>query len=305
MDTVTGLPLDPTTGRPTYPTSVKLEKFTELTEDTYETWARMAKANLVVTGYWPFFSGKVPRPSSNQNNWDHFNMQLVTSLQTHMDPMLQHHLDDIDKAEIAWEILKNKFRERGTVGQLNLLCTALRTRFTRTSPKAIMEKIHELNGVINRLFKISVPSREEWKAMFFLHALGDDGEFEMMHETLKTLLATGTLTSQRIIEHLEHEAQCLKGRTEEKQAQDAIFLTQEPRTKSKSQQKKCTNCGYTNHIESECYRPGGPLHKTKQKDQKKKRKKEDKAHAAKADKSPSDTDSSSHDTAAVFLQQTS
>jgi len=119
-----------------------------------------------------------------------------------MDPTLQHHLDDIDSAEIAWDILKNKFRERGTVGQLNLLCTTLCTHFTRTSPKAIMEKIHKLNGIINHLFEIGVPSHEEWKAMFFLHALGDDGEFEMMRKTLETLLATGTLTSQRIIEHL-------------------------------------------------------------------------------------------------------
>ena len=123
MDPGTGLPLDSTTGQPSYPTSVKLEKFTELTEDTYETWACTAKANLVVAGYWLFFCGKVPKPSSNHNDWDRFNMQLVTSLQMHMDPTLQHHLDDIDSAEIAWDILKNKFRERGTVGQLNLLCT--------------------------------------------------------------------------------------------------------------------------------------------------------------------------------------
>ena len=226
MDPAMGLPLDPTTGQPSYPTSVKLKKFTELTEDTYETWAHMAKVNLVVVGYWPFFSGKVPRPTSNHNDWDHFNMQLVASLQTCMDPMLQHHLDDVDTAEIVWNILKNKFREIGMVGQLNLLHTALCTRFTRTSPKAIMEKIHELNGVINHLFEIGVPSQEEWKAMFFLlHALGDNGEFEMMWETLETLLATRTLTSQRIIEHLEHEAQCLKGHTEGKQAQEAIFLT--------------------------------------------------------------------------------
>ena len=49
------------------------------------------------------------------------------------------------------------------------------------------------------------------------------GEFEMMCETLETLLATGTLTSQRIVEHLKHEAQFLKGCTEEKQAQYAAF----------------------------------------------------------------------------------
>ena len=57
-----------------------------------------------------FFCGKVPRLSSNQDDWDRFNMQLVASLKTHMDPMLQHHLDNVDKAEKAWEILKNKFR---------------------------------------------------------------------------------------------------------------------------------------------------------------------------------------------------
>jgi len=88
-----------------------------------------------------------------------------------------------------------------------------------------MEKIHKLNGVINCLFKIGVPSCEEWKAMFSLHALGDNRDFENMCETLETLLATGTLMSQRIIERLEHEVQHLKGRMEEKQAQDAIFLT--------------------------------------------------------------------------------
>ena len=59
-----------------------------------------------------------------------------------------------------------------------------------------------------------------------------------------------------------------------------------------------------NHTEPECFRPGGPLHKARQKDQekKKKKKKDEKANAAKADKSASETDSSSHNTAAVFLQ---
>src|SRR5882724_4443682 len=71
--------------------------------------------------------------------------------------------------------------------------------------------------------------------------------------------------------------------------------------KSKSQKKKCTNCGYTNHTEPKCYRPGGPLHKTKQKEQKKKK---EKAHAAEANSSTSKTDSSSHDTAAIFQQWT-
>jgi hypothetical protein len=81
----------------------------------------------------------------------------------------------------------------------------LTTRFTRTSAKTITEKIHELNGIINCLFEIGIPSREEWKAMFFLHALGDDGEFDMMREAPETLLATGSLTSQKIVERLEHE----------------------------------------------------------------------------------------------------
>ena len=96
----------------------------------------------------------------------------------------------------------------------------------------------ELNGIINHLFEIGVPSREEWKAMFFLHALGDNGEFEMMHETLEMLLATRTITSQRIVKCLEHEVQHLKGCTEGKQAQDVVFLAQEPQLKQKSQQKK-------------------------------------------------------------------
>src|SRR6266481_7751162 len=146
MDPITGLPLDPATGRPSLPTSIKFEKFTELTEDTYEIWACTVKANLVVGSYWPFFCGKTPRPQTNAVDWDRFNCQLVAGLQMHMHPTLQHHLNNIDTAEKAWNILKEKFRERGTVGQLNLLRTALCTRFTQTSPKAITKKIHELNS---------------------------------------------------------------------------------------------------------------------------------------------------------------
>jgi len=66
-------------------------------------------------------------------------------------------------------------------GQLNLLHTALCTRFTQTSPKAIMEKIHELNGVIN-CFSNGVPSREQWKECSSCMHIGDDREFEMMRE---------------------------------------------------------------------------------------------------------------------------
>jgi len=64
--------------------------------------------------------------------------------------------------------------------------------------------------------------------------------------------------------------------------------------------KKCLNCGYTNHMEHECFRPGGPLHKAKQKDSKKKRHKGEKAHAVEADKSTTGTDSSSSDMVLFF-----
>lgn len=117
------------------PTSIKLEKFDALTEETYETWARTAKANLIVGGYWPFFAGQRPKPKYGYEDWERFNLQLVAYLQTRMHPTLQHHLDDVQTAEGAWETLKSKFREKGTVGQLNLLRTVLHTRFTRESPK--------------------------------------------------------------------------------------------------------------------------------------------------------------------------
>jgi len=45
-----------------YPKSVKLEKFAALTEDSYTQWSRMAKAYIMAGGYWPFFSGKKPKP---------------------------------------------------------------------------------------------------------------------------------------------------------------------------------------------------------------------------------------------------
>ena len=70
--------------------------------------------------------------------------------------------------------------------------------------------------------------------------------------------------------------------------------------KIEAQQKKCLNCGYTNHTEPECFRPGGPLHKAKQKDFKKKKNKGEKAHAAEADKSTTGTDSSSSDMVLFF-----
>jgi len=128
MDATMGISLDPTTGNLSFPTSVRLEKFMELTEDIYETWAHTAKANLVVAGY---------------------SILLLQSTQT-MHSMLQHHLNDVDIVGNGWDILQNKFREGGMVGQLNLLHTALHTHFTWMPPKIII-KIHELNSVINPL----------------------------------------------------------------------------------------------------------------------------------------------------------
>jgi gag-polypeptide of LTR copia-type len=77
-----------------------------------------------------------------------------------MHPTLQHHLNNIESAQEAWDKLRSKFREKGTVGQLNLLHAALRTCFTRESPKAIIENIHALNGIIDRLFEIGLPTRK-------------------------------------------------------------------------------------------------------------------------------------------------
>ena len=284
-----------------FPTSIKLEKFDALTEDTYETWARTAKANFVVGGYWPFFAGKQPKPKQGAEDWERFNLQLVAYLQTRIHPSLQHHLDDVETAEDAWETLRSKFREKGTVGQLNLLRTALRTRFTRESPKAIINNIHTLNGVIDRLFEIGVPSREEWKAMFFLHALGDDGEFEMMRETLETLLAAESLTSRKIIDRLEHEAQRMRGKAEEKMAQETAFAArtaQHKATKPKVEKPKaaCTNCRYTNHTVENCYRPGGPMSRTSGK-----KKEPEKVNVAKSS-SPAGSDSPSSEAAHMLME---
>ena len=177
-----------------YPVSVKLEKFAALTDDTYETWTRTARAHLIVRGYWPFFCGKMPAPKQDPGEWNRFNLQLVSCLQRRLHPSLQYHLDDVQTAEAAWERLRSKFREKGRAGQLNLLRAALRIRFTRESSKATVENIHILNGIIDRFFEMGAPTQEEWKRLFFLHALGDDGEFEKMRERLETLLAAESLT---------------------------------------------------------------------------------------------------------------
>src|SRR6266481_7807263 len=89
MDPITGPPLNPVAAQAPLPTSMKLEKFMELTKDTYETWACTAKANLIIGGYWPFFCGKAPRPCTGSEDWDRFNGQLVTVLQMCMHPTLQ------------------------------------------------------------------------------------------------------------------------------------------------------------------------------------------------------------------------
>jgi hypothetical protein len=169
------------------------------------------------------------------------------------------------------------------------------------------------------LFEIGVPSREEWKAMFFLHVLGDDGEFEMLRETLETLLVAGSLTSQKIVECLEHEAQWLKGQMEEKAAQETAYTAHELLAKPKTNQKSkpnsgCSNCGYTNHSVEQCFRPGGPLFRLKQKEQEKskdkgkdgkhkhKQKEHGKANAA-HESSESSSNESTYETAAVFSHQ--
>lgn len=58
-----------------YPVSVKLERFAVLTDDTYETWARTAKAHLIAGGYWPFFCGKRPAPKQDPWERNRFNLQ--------------------------------------------------------------------------------------------------------------------------------------------------------------------------------------------------------------------------------------
>jgi hypothetical protein len=67
------------------------------------------------------------KPTVDFDDWERFNAQLIAYLQAHMHPTLQHHLDDIKTTKAAWELLKSKFREKGTVGQFNLLQMALHT----------------------------------------------------------------------------------------------------------------------------------------------------------------------------------
>jgi hypothetical protein len=86
----------------------------------------------------------------------------------------------------------------------------------------------------------------------------------MMRETLEMLLASGSLTSQKIIERLEHEAQRLKGQLEEKEAQEMAYLTRKLHAKQRTNPKLkpnegYSNCGYLNHTVEKYFRPGGPL----------------------------------------------
>lgn len=97
----------------------------------------------------------------------------------------------------------------------------------------------------------------------------------------------------------------MRGKTEEKEAQETAFTARDAQPKTKSAKPKnraCSNCAYTNHSVESCFRPGGPMHKSKQKEQergKEGKRKLDKANVAR-DKSLSDSDESTYEVAAVF-----
>ena len=182
------------------------------------------------------------------NDW------IIGALCQVVDNSLAQEIKNLMSAHDAWETLKSKTYQNGTISKFNALQNAMRTHFTTSDiVNAMLADIRDLTEIIYD----KTPTKDEMLITLCLHAMAD-GDFDWLQKILIGSMTSSTimLTPAEITRCLELEAQEARHCNSTKEGEKLLTARQK---KPKGQQSltKCMNCQCSGHTIKKCWEEGG------------------------------------------------
>ncbi|KAF8589887.1 hypothetical protein K439DRAFT_1612451 [Ramaria rubella] len=103
--------------------------------------------------------------------WLEANDHILSMLGGIVDALLQHKLELITVAAIAWKKLKEKTQLTGIIAKLESMQSAIRNRFT--TAVLFSTTITEIHDSLTAVFDKSAPTADDWLIVLLLNALSD------------------------------------------------------------------------------------------------------------------------------------
>ena len=235
-----------------------------LTADGWTLWSRKCKSVLQSNGLWTYIEGAdsmKPADNTKIDDWHHTNDQIVGALCQVIDNSLAQEIKNLTSAHDAWETLKSKTYQNGTISKFNALQNAMRPRFT--TPDTANATIADIRDLVEIIYDKTPLTKDEMLITLYQHVMAD-GDFNWLWKILIGSMTslTITLTPAEITRHLELEAQEARHHDSTKEG-EKLLTTRQKKPKGQRSSTKCTNCQCSGHAIEKCWKEcrgsvGGP-----------------------------------------------
>ena len=165
-----------------------------LTADGWTLWSRKCKSVLRSNGLWTYIEGAdstKPADNTKIDDWHRTKDRIVGALCQVVDNSLAQEIENLTSAHDAWETLKSKSYQNGTISKFNALQNAMRTRFTL--PDTVNAMIADIRDLIEIIYDKAPPTKDEILITLYLHAMAD-GDFDWLRKILIGSMTSSTIT---------------------------------------------------------------------------------------------------------------
>jgi gag-polypeptide of LTR copia-type len=166
----------------------KLASFTPLSDTDYEEWSNNCRVALGLLDLRQFIDDTciappVTKPDDHAEwaQYDRIACECIWSRVTYLQRQRIENHSTESTAHALWLSIRCLHRHAGVLGQVNHLRKAFGMRFTKG--QAIEPVIDSMIAVINRVFELGTPTREDMIVIVVLQGLSPD--FEVLHEVIE------------------------------------------------------------------------------------------------------------------------
>jgi len=143
----------------------------KLKEGDWLQWLQEISMALRAQRGWGYIDGSLTAPKTNtpkEDEWWAAQNQIVGALGTMVEASLQHELESIKDAAIAWKLLKEKTHSTGLISKLENLTSAICNHIIPDTPASTT--ITKIKDSLRSVIEGGPPSSEEWLIVLLLNS---------------------------------------------------------------------------------------------------------------------------------------
>lgn len=162
------------------------------------------------------------------------------------------HIQNCTTALDIWNTLHKLYEDRGLARKITLLKNLLSNKLSDCD--GMQDYVDKIVSASNKLAGVGFPVNDEWLGSILLAGLTDEFKPFIMGLEANGAAITGDLIMAKLLD-------CRTGNDN-----NGAFLAKKPSKKWKKKQRKCFNCGSTQHLANACDKP--KVEKKNEKDEK-------------------------------------